>query len=166
LYSFKASSDGNNPEAGLVMDANGNLYGTTAGFGIGDDNGTVFRLTPPSAGTTGWTFTLLHRFAGGSDGSMPVSALIIDAAGALYGTTAIGGQGCQSAGCGTLFKLTPPAAGGSVWTRTVLYAFQGGSDGAGPQAALTMDATGALYGTTAGGGSACDCGTVFKVLPR
>jgi uncharacterized repeat protein (TIGR03803 family) len=86
----------------------------------------------------------------------------MDASGALYGTTVDGGLGSV----GTVFKLTPPAAGGTRWTERVLYSFQGRADGANPSARLIMDAGGALYGTTGGGGRGAGCcGTVFKLVP-
>jgi hypothetical protein len=161
------------PLAGLVMDGNGALYGTTSGASgrrcfevVGC--GTVFRLAPPGPGGSAWSETFLHRFRGGDDGTIPRSGLIIDANGALYGTTSLGGgaAACYD-GCGTVFRLTPPAAGGS-WTETVLYRFKGSPDGVRPEADLIMDANGALYGTTASGGrSSCygGCGTVFRLTP-
>ncbi len=162
LYGFTGGGD---PEAGLIMDASGALYGTTE-HGGGDDSGTVFMLTPPVAGETRWTETVLHTFTGGADGFAPLAGLIMDASGALYGTTWSGGPGCVGANCGTVFKLTPPASGETRWTETVLHSFTGGADGADPGAGVIMDASGALYGTTVnGGGRAPRCGTVFKVVP-
>ena len=166
LHTFEGESAGDGASAygGLVMDASGSLYGTTAGGGVGrgGGGGTVYRLTPPAAGQTNWTETILHAFTGGTDGASPVGSLIFDKAGVLYGTT--------SGGNGTVFKLTPPAQGGTDWVNSTLYTFQGGTDGAGPQSAVAMDRTGALYGTTLGGGAgtACNgsgCGTVFMLTP-
>jgi uncharacterized repeat protein (TIGR03803 family) len=159
LHDFTGGSDGLSPVAQLIKDKAGNLYGTTAGGGGGpcfDGCGTVFKLAPDG------TETVLHAFAGGSDGAEPVAQLIKDKAGNLYGTTEEGGStGCGS-GCGTVFKL---AANG---TETVLYAFTGGSDGAHPEASLIKDSMGNLYGTTTfGGDTGCEngpgCGTVFKL---
>ncbi|MGH6795558.1 MAG: choice-of-anchor tandem repeat GloVer-containing protein, partial [Methylocella sp.] len=117
LYSFKGGSDGNQPYAGLIFDSNGALYGTT--YRGGPKNfGTVFKLAPPAAGQTQWTETVLHRFHGvfGGDGENPEGGLVFDSTGALYGTTLAGG----AISLGTSFKLTPPAAGLTQWTETVL----------------------------------------------
>jgi hypothetical protein len=118
-------------------------------------------------------FSTLYDFHGGSDGANPASSLISDASGAFYGTTGYGGgTRCttgttQVIGCGTVFKLIPPTTSGGIWTETVLYRFTGG-DGAYPFAPVILDASGALYGTAAGGGSAnCTggCGVVFRLTP-
>jgi uncharacterized repeat protein (TIGR03803 family) len=106
------------------------------------------------------TYRVLHNFSGGSDGENPVSSLITDTAGNLYGTTILGGEG----GLGTIFRIDPDG------NETVLYAFKGGSDGAQPNGPLVLDGTGILYGTTISGGdlscgSAAGCGTVFKLAP-
>jgi hypothetical protein len=119
----------------------------------------------------GWTLpppveTVLYRFKGGSDGSVPSAGLIADQQGALYGTTENGGTGNGGFGMGTVFKLTPPGKGQTAWTETVLYRFTGGSDGVGPLAGLIAGKQGALYGTTAFGGTGNDgfgFGTVFKL---
>jgi uncharacterized repeat protein (TIGR03803 family) len=155
LHSF-TGSDGEQPFAGLIADAAGNLYGTTWG---GGDNGrgTVFQLDPSG------TLTVLHSFTGGSDGQRPVTGLLADAAGNLYGTTGGGGDG----GYGTVFQLDPSG------NLTVLYSFTGGSDGRNPDSALIADAGGNLYGTTNQGGDlvSCNdpnthgCGTVFQLTP-
>lgn len=117
------------------------------------------------------TYSLLHSFTGGHDGSHPLSGLVMDRAGNLYGTTSTGGslQGVCGGigGCGTVFRLSQKDG---AWMFTTLYAFQGDYDGEGPQAALTIGPDGALYGTTLyGGADSCvlgyGCGTVFKVTP-
>jgi uncharacterized repeat protein (TIGR03803 family) len=156
LYRFPGGSDSNNPRSGVIFDTRGALYGTTAGvFGAG--NGTVFKLTLPAGGGTPWTETVLHNFSGPPDGSNPVAGLIFDSDGALYGTTPNGGV-AAGGGYGTVFKLTPPDKKQNLWTETVLYRFTGG----GPNAGLIFDKKGALYGTTAGGGTA-GAGTVFQL---
>lgn len=159
LYRFKGRKDGKAPYAKLVAGEDGVLYGTTSSGGI-ELNGTVFKLSPPTPLSSKWTFTVLHRFKGGQDGSQPYSELAIDRQGSLYGTTSFGG-----AGWGTVFKLTPPATSSASWTRTILHRFQGGKDGAEPYAGLILDENGVLYGTTFRGGRLCQngCGTVFKV---
>jgi uncharacterized repeat protein (TIGR03803 family) len=152
LHSF-TGSDGAYPYAGLLADAAGNLYGTTWD---GGDNGrgTVFQLDPSGA------LTVLHSFTGGSDGQRPVTGLLADAAGNLYGTAHSGGDG----GFGTVFQLDPS---GSL---TVLYSFTGDSDGQYPDSGLIADAAGNLYGTTRGelgamGSCPLGCGTVFQLTP-
>jgi uncharacterized repeat protein (TIGR03803 family) len=154
LHRFNVGAN-HGPEAGLILDAAGNLYGTTDSDGA-SNAGTVFKLTPNADGS--WTESVLHSFNGSSDGWRPDAALIFDAAGNLYGTT-IGGV---ATGAGTVFKLTPNADGS--WTGSVLHSFNG-SDGANPPAGLIFDAFGNLYGTTYWGGASGD-GTVFKLTPN
>jgi uncharacterized repeat protein (TIGR03803 family) len=168
LYRFtRTGGDGALPYGGLVRDAAGNLYGTTAGggdlsCGDGDGCGIVFKVD-----STGKE-TVLHIFTGtGGDGSDPFDALILDAAGNLYGTTSAGGNGSPcpygSRSCGTVFKLD------TTGKETVLHNFSG-LDGAGPFAGLIRDSAGNFYGTTEfGGDMSCSilgtpgCGTVFKL---
>jgi uncharacterized repeat protein (TIGR03803 family) len=160
LYSFAGGSDGANPYfSGVVFDAAGNMYGTTQLGGGG--NGTVFKLTPSGSG---WIESVLYSFTGGSDGGDPVSSVILDAAGNLYGTTGDGGDlTCNVPyGCGTVFELSPQGDG--TWTESVLHMFTGGSDGAFPLASLIFDQTGSLYGSTYGGGTH-NAGTVFELTP-
>ncbi len=165
LFAFTSDTDGGLPEGGLIFDQNGVLYGTTV-VGGASDIGTVFKLTPPAIGQTAWTETVLYSFTGGTDGGYPDAGLIFDQNGALYSTTQVGGAlgNCFGDGCGTVFKLTPPAIGQTAWTETVLYSFTGGTDGAYPVAGLIFDQNGALYGTT-GGGVAWSQGTVVKLTP-
>jgi uncharacterized repeat protein (TIGR03803 family) len=148
LHNFTGgASDGATPDADVIMDSSGNLYGTTA-VGGPSNLGTVFKLN------TSGTVTLLHSFAGApSDGAFPLAGLIADSSGNLYGTTEEGGASDH----GTVFKLDTSG------TLTVLHNFTGGaSDGSLPVAGLSMDASGNLYGTTERGG-ASDRGTVFKL---
>ncbi len=119
--------------------------------------------------------TVLHSFAGSGAGAFPFAGLVADQSGALYGTTAYGGDGGGAAsggmgnGDGVVFKLTPPADGHTAWTHTVLYRFQGGSDGSRPYAGLFIAKDGALYGTTYSGGIGghlgAGAGTVYKLTP-
>jgi len=164
LYAFTGGSDGDELWASPILDKAGNLYGTTSEGGGGTNClgssgcGTVFELAPDG------TETVLHAFQGGTDGAFPVASLLIDKDGNLYGTTEEGGSdGCNSYGCGIVFKVAPDG------TETVLYAFQGGIDGAEPESGLIVDKAGDFYGTTAGGGGyGCDeggCGTVFELTP-
>ena len=165
LYNFSTYARGASPMANLIADASGNLYGTT-GLGGAYGLGVVYKLTPSTHGQ--WTETVLYSFKGGTDGEYPKSRLIFDAAGNLYGTTSVGGTGCTG-GCGTVFKLAPSARFG--WRESVIYNFQGGSDGQYPNAGLIWDSAGNLYGTTVLGGTQSvncpggSCGTVFKLAP-
>jgi uncharacterized repeat protein (TIGR03803 family) len=152
--------DGHAPEATLIFDVAGNLYGTTMQGGgstqCSTGCGTVFKLTPNSDGS--WTESVLYRFSGGADGNGPIGGLIFDAAGDLYGTTLFGG----ASGSGTVFKMKPNADGS--WTESVLHTFTG-ADGANPWASLVFDMAGNLYSTTASGG-AFGNGVVFMLAPN
>jgi uncharacterized repeat protein (TIGR03803 family) len=153
LHTFTGGSDGSSPQndGSLIRDAAGNLYGTA--ISGGDSNcdrpygcGVVFKLD--SAGNE----TVLHSFTG-PDGQGPLSGVIQDASGNLYGTTWIGG----SYGEGVVYMMSPAGK------ETVLYSFTGGADGATPYAPL-LAYDGYLYGTTAfGGNSRCSCGVVFRI---
>jgi len=164
LHSFNYNgTDGMLPDAGLIMDSGGNLYGTTT-YGGTYNSGTVFELTPAGGGS--WTEQVLHNFNNnGTDGFFPVAGLIFDAAGNLYGTTRFGGSGpCESGenGCGTIYELSPSASG---WTEGVLHNFSpNGEDGTNPYAGLIFDAKGNLYGTTYYGGT-YNSGIVFELTP-
>jgi uncharacterized repeat protein (TIGR03803 family) len=155
LYRFSGGSDGSNPRGALV-DVNGTLYGTTfSGGGSAACNGgcgTVFSVT------TSGQEQVLYSFTAGSDGQNPRAGLI-DVNGTLYGTTAEGGAGSCSAGCGTVFSVT------TAGVETVLYRFPNFTNGWYPEAPL-VDVNGTLYGTTEEGGRKewC-CGTVFALTP-
>lgn len=160
LYSFQGGNDGANPEAPLIADHLGNLYGTTDNGGGACNCGTVFVLSPPANHNGAWVETILYRFQG-DEAATPEAGLIFDAAGNLYGTTAHGGGSND----GTVFRLTPPSAPGGNWTETTLYQFKGGSDGDYPLSSLVLDKSGNLYGTTLFGGGAPNAGIVFQVAP-
>jgi len=208
LHAFSGGSDGRAPVAGLVFDAAGNLYGTTESDGT-YSRGTVFELSPASGG--GWKEKVIYSFSGGVDGATPTSALVIDAAGNLYGTTIFGGIHSL----GTVFELSPNAEGGwdervilagdqahggglngsvafdssgnlyvtaatggtqnagaiyrlrfasGAWTGAVIYTFQGGVDGGSPSSGLTWRAPNRLFGITNEGGS-FGYGTAFELTP-
>jgi uncharacterized repeat protein (TIGR03803 family) len=145
LHSFVDWLDGRSPQAGLIRDAAGNLYGTTTAGGA-SNLGTVFKLD--STGTE----TVLYDFKGGADGSNPYAGLLPNAAGAFYGTTCCG----SGSDFGTVFKLD------TTGTETVLYSFTGSSDGKYPTSGLVRDAVGNLYGTSPTGGN-FGLGAVFKL---
>jgi len=168
LHDFAAGSDGAYPEAGLIIDKAGNLYGTTYDGGTGTGTGcnygcgTVFKMTPGGNGQ--WTESILYSFQGTNDGKAPVSELIFDEAGNLYSTTYDGGgQGtCTNGGCGTVFELSP---NGSQWSEAVLWRFSGITDGANPSSGVFLSPTGQLYGETYSGENAGQNGTVFSLTP-
>jgi uncharacterized repeat protein (TIGR03803 family) len=146
LHGFQlATADGVFPSGPVVIDAQGNLFGTTMDGGK-RGKGTVYKIARDGSET------LLHIFTGHADGSVPSGALLLDADGTLYGTTVHGGGACN---CGTVFKLAPDG------TNTLLYAFTGGTDGISPLYGLVRDADGNMYGTTTDGGDGQ--GTVFKL---
>ncbi|HEX8814327.1 MAG TPA: choice-of-anchor tandem repeat GloVer-containing protein [Terriglobales bacterium] len=151
LYSF-TGDDGSLPYPALILDGNGNLYGTTI-YGGSEGAGTVFELSP-SKGK--WTEKVLLSFDGGSGGANPDGPVVFDGKGNLYGTTFQGGAG----GAGVVFELSPTKNG---WTETVLHSFSG-PDGADSEAAVVFDAKGNLYGTTTYGGTYGD-GAVFELTP-
>jgi len=190
LYTFTGGADGGQPQGNLIADSKGNLYGTaqtggnTTAPACGSQSvpgcGVVFELSPPAAGSTTWTETVLYRFKGGADGMWPMAALVFDSHGNLYGTAYTGGiqTSCQypeaPLGCGVVFELSPPAAGSTAWTERVIYTFTGQlhSDGAGPMSTLVFN-KGSLYGTTFTGGSpnsclgagVAGCGSIFRLTP-
>jgi uncharacterized repeat protein (TIGR03803 family) len=151
VYNFTGGTDGAQPFAGVIRDAQGNLYGTAAAGGAHGD-GVVFKLSKTGVETT------LYSFSGGTDGIQPEGGVITDGSGNFYGTTYYGGD----YDAGTVFKLS------NTGTETVLYTFTGKADGGGPVAGVILDAKGNLYGTTYGGGDINDCagygcGVVFKL---
>lgn len=172
LHSFTGGGDGGDPGTNLVMDRAGNLYGTTYSDGI-DGLGGVFKL---ARGRSGWILHPLYVFTG-TDGSGP-SSLIMGPDGSLYGTNSGGGGGgpCGGGGCGTVFRLTPPAtvckSVECPWSATILYHFTGQADGGVPLGVLA-DQAGNLYGTTRFGGNfggECGgagggCGVVYELSP-
>ena len=141
----------------MILDAAGNLYGTTlvgGAYGLG----VVFKLKSNPDGT--WTESVLHSFTGGADGALPHGGLIFDSVGNLYGTANGGGYNDN----GVVFKLAPNPDG--TWTESVLHTFAG-PDGSSPVGDLIFDASGNLYGTTANGGVYTgETGVVFKLAPN
>ena len=168
LYSFTGAGDGASPQAGLVFDSSGNLYGTTHDGGS-KNLGTIFELSRQSNGQ--WKKTVRYNFVGAPfDGEFPAASLIMDQAGNFYGTTTAGGSStnCGSSGCGTVFEFSPSAK-----SEKVLYSFQGlANDGSDPSTSLIFDDAGNLFGTTFEGGiahchsnNAPSCGVVFELSP-
>ncbi len=155
LYSFTGGKDGADPQAALMADSAGNLYGTTYSGGV-SGNGVVFELIRHKHKGT-WTYRRLWNFTGGNDGGVPVSALSMDSAGNLYGTTTQGGTGVV----GTVFELSPGANKWN-WTESVLYNFTGNSDGGEPMGNVLLGSDGNIYGTTAGYGE-FNNGVVYRL---
>lgn len=154
LYSFDWNgTDGYNPESTLLLDAEGNLYGTTSNGGT-YGYGTVFKLTASGSET------ILHSFGASGDGYYPSAKLTFGKKGNLYGTTGTGG----AYGYGTVFEL--PSSG----SETILHSFNAdGTDGTNPEAGLVLGKKGVLYGTTVSGGAFCSpagCGTVFELTAK
>jgi uncharacterized repeat protein (TIGR03803 family) len=167
LYTFCSlanCADGVEPLAGLILDAKGNLYGTTGyggAFGSTASGGTVFELSPNSDGS--WTESVLHSFCSKkncADGEHAFSGLAFDKTGNLYGTTTGGGSDyCPGYGCGVVFKLIPDSGGG--WRQAVLHEFAD-RPGALPFAGVIFDSVGNLYGTTYGDRTVT-FGSVFEI---
>jgi len=175
------SPQGYNPADGLTVDSAGNLYGTTASGGSLSGQcaaypgcGTVFRLTLHNSS---WTYASLYNFQWGSDGAYPLAAPVFGPDGNLYGTTYNGGGSmyCQNLGCGTVYKLRPPPtvcrSVSCYWFEEVIYAFavQTEYDGQSPDARVTFDPAGNLYGTTHLGGDiqlgGTNDGTIYELTP-
>lgn len=149
LHTFLGGGDGGAVPGPLVIDASGNVFGTSLW--------NAFELVPGSNGT--WAEKILHTFSGGRDGAYPESGVTLSALGILYGTTDEGGMHH-----GTVFQLTPHSNG--TWTEKVLHRFTAtGGDGIYPYASsLVLDGHGNLYGTTVEGGT-LNLGVVFEVTP-
>jgi len=146
LYTFTGGADGGWPAGNLVADKSGNLYGTTS---VGGPNGagTVFKLAPDG------TETVIYHFTGATDGDLPMSGLLMDSAGNLYGVTEVGGAN----GAGNVFKVTPDG------TETTIYSFGATrADGYNPSSQLIWGSNNTLLGTTVNGGTGA-LGTVFQV---
>lgn len=167
-FSFPGSNNaGYAPQAGLVMNKHGSLFGTTSKGGGGSGCltagcGAVYELV-----NRGGTYNekTVYVFAGGTvDGSTPLSPVVLDnATGNIYGTTELGGTKNN----GTIFMLAPPSSGNKHYTESILYSFSGSADGSGPVGSMLWS-NGNLYGTTTQGGSGCTltgCGTVFELTP-
>src|SRR5581483_908894 len=158
LHTFEGQSanDGAQTFSGVVLDKNGNIFGTTLGGGK-FAYGTVFELTAAN----NFASTILHSFnLNGRDGTLP-NGVIFDQSGNLWGTTQGAGE---NDGNGTIFKLTP---GSNGWTETVMFTFQGSKDGTYPNDTLLMDAAGNFYGTTIWGGTLgpTNGGVTFEFIP-
>jgi len=147
LHSFSGTPDGEDPEAGLIIDRAGNLSGTTVYGGNAGGFGAVFSCSKDG------TLTLLHSFAGTPDGENPYAGLATDSAGNGYGTTKYGGT---AGGYGTVFKID------RFGNFSLLHSFAGDPDGVNPMGPVVVDARGNIYGTTYYGG-VNGYGSVFRI---
>jgi uncharacterized repeat protein (TIGR03803 family) len=177
IYTFcqKANcTDGKAPNAGVIADASGKLFGTTASGGPGA-HGTVFELVP-NVKKTKWAERTIYTFCPHDDcseGASPNGGLIEDTAGNLYGVTYQGGPANE----GVVYELSPPAAGKKKWTFAVLHRFcvkAGCIDGLGPSHKLgyagaasgaPYDGVSPLYGVAAGAGNTAG-GVAFQLTPQ
>ncbi len=154
LYSFGSPNDAANPYAGLAIDGNGVLYGTSP-YGGSSGSGTVFSLAPQPGGV--WTESVLCAFPGGTGGANPYAGILIGVSGGLYGVTTNGG----TQGGGTVFNCSQAKSG--AWGATVLY---NPLASAASYGTLISDTAGDLYGTTGGAhGAASNNGTIFRIAP-
>jgi uncharacterized repeat protein (TIGR03803 family) len=158
LHNFQGS-DGMYPDAPLLIDSAGNLYGTTTGGGS-DGFGVVFEASNASGE---WRTGVLHNFASGTDGAYPNSGLVMDSSGNLYGATLSGGGSSECAvendnGCGMVFALLHQDGKWKEMILTDFTGFNGGISGG-----VTIDAAGHLYGGAQGGGR-YGAGYVFEFL--
>jgi uncharacterized repeat protein (TIGR03803 family) len=151
LYAFPGGANGRFPRGGLAMDAAGDLYGTTHYDGLCSTCGLIYKLINPAAGTTTWTYQVLHSFVLYQEG-IAVTAPLTNFQNVLYGTASAGGD--PNCGCGTIFKITPPG------TYTQLFVFDPYDpvnhvwpNGTTPIGGLLIDTDGTMYGTTSSGGS-------------
>ena len=156
IHTFDEDDDGGYPYAGVILDAAGNLYGVTSSGGA-NNGGTAFELSPANGG---WSFSLLFSFSGECCDGGPLANLVFDSSGNLYGTTFA--EGADQ--LGSVFELSPGAGG---WTYTSLYDFSDQYTAANPMSNVVFDSSGNLYGTTLNGGApyycAYGCGTVWQL---
>jgi len=169
LFSFDQTS-GEDPNAGVITDAHGTIFGTNFDGGTGHSKncagvgcGTVFAQYPPSGGHS-WTLDVLYNFQGGQDGQFPSALLTLGPKGSVFGSSTN-----SSGAYGTVFQLLPPSNGNTTWTFQILYAFTGGADGVLNTRSQLIWHRNALYGIAYGGSNSCGgnvgCGSVFQLTP-
>jgi uncharacterized repeat protein (TIGR03803 family) len=165
IFSFQFSQNGGGGfgPGSLAFDASGDIFGTTFGGGA-FQGGTLFELTR-SGGT--WTETVLHDFDRSRTGDPPGDGLVVDSHGNVYGTRFGIQSGCTSnfpVYCGVVYRLKHPASVGGAWKFDVIHRF-GGGDGWFPNAGLTLDGAGDIFGTTSAGGAYTQ-GIAFELVPQ
>ncbi len=174
LHTFQSGTgDGLEPNAGLTMDTQGNIWGTTT-YGGANNDGTLYELTPNGAGS--WNYSTAYSFQGGAtgDGAGPWSDLTLGADGNLYGTTANGGslEYCEDNaynGCGTVYEVVLSPSG--LVNEHALFAFKNNPVyGVEPLTGVTFDAGGNIYGTFEEGGAycgyRCSAGLAYVLYPQ
>lgn len=166
IFHFSANANlGTHPAGGLYRDGKGYFYGTTTAGGgsAGCDSpsgcGVIYRLGPPTAGSPGWKYIVLHKFTN-AQGDASYGTLVANAAGTLFGATYTGGANDQ----GTIFQLVPPQTASGTWRFKVIHTFDGAQAGGGSIGDLLVGSNGALFGMTGVGGSGGK-GTVFRLRP-
>jgi uncharacterized repeat protein (TIGR03803 family) len=162
IYAFQGGSDGSRPACTLVIDRNGNLFGTSVDTPMGE--ALVWELSPPAQQGLAWLFNSLYDVPssnGLGELYFTYGNLIMDKKGNLYGTARSGGTGCQPDGCGFIYEVSPPQESGGAWAGMIIFEFPGGSNGAYPSASLAMDTNGALYG----GAYGTSDGLIFQLTP-
>jgi uncharacterized repeat protein (TIGR03803 family) len=160
IHSFNGSGDGSIPYQGVIVDSRGALYtAPVAGGSYG--YGTVVQLVPPS-GAGPWTENILYSFSNGSDGGNPLTNVVMDSSGALYGATEVGG----ALTCGTFYQLVPPAGGTGEWTETTLHdmACSGNGYSGVPLFIVRDPSTGVIYGGVQVGGP-YGGGWIYEMAP-
>ena len=167
IHTFTGGYDGALPTSGLTMDPAGNFYGVTYSGGIGGGQngyGVVYKLSHHAAG---WSVLPIYLFQGGQDGAYPNTRVVFGPDGALYGTTAAGGGGNCTHGCGTVYRLVPPATACRnalcQWTESVLYRAYTDA-GYYPLGEVLFDKAGNIYSTVSLGGK-FQGGYVFELSP-
>jgi uncharacterized repeat protein (TIGR03803 family) len=161
IHTFRGGPDGATPVGSLVMDAKGNLYGTTdqgAGGNCYAGCGTVFQLMHRS---DTWTKKVLHSFKNnGVDGWYPEAGVTLDSKDNIYGTTSRGGSYQE----GAVFRLSPPTKTRKSYQETIIHTFYGGIDGCAPSSGVLFDSSSNLVGATGGCGQ-YNYGTVYQLMP-
>lgn len=157
LYDFQNNGDGWFPEAPVTLGPRGSLFGYPAGGSYG----TVFQLKRPPNGSTNWTYHVLYTFTNGADGNLEyVIAPLVWHNRALYGIASGGSSTCGSVGCGSVFRLTPPASGNGSWNEETLFSFSGGATGGEPSSIAASGDGKSLYVATDYNG-----GAVAEIAP-
>ena len=162
LYGFGGfPGDAGGPQYGVTIDAAGNIFGSTAYLGL-YTFGAAYELTPPTSGNT-WKETILYNFGGTADGPyIPAGEPVLDASGDFFGTASQGGGGLNG---GTIYELTPPAAGQTAWQYVALFDYTLYHNGYSPQGLVFNPATGSYLGTTTYGGPPNSCGSAYQLSP-
>jgi uncharacterized repeat protein (TIGR03803 family) len=164
VWTFNGWGDGYVAYGAPFASWDGSLVVAT-NYGGPTGNGALVRLSPPVHGATAWTETVLHAFAGGTDGAYPVGGPVMDVFGAIYGVTSSGGfTNADGETCGTVYRVAPAYAP-KPYAYQVIYSFEGSRDGCAPTAQLTADPGGTIFGTTTGQDQATPYGTAFALAP-